>query len=638
LAAAVVALVLAWDWNWFRGPVERIASARLHRQVTIAGDLNADVWSWTPKATFDGVTIANPAWAGRGDLGAIGRLAVQVRLLPLFIGRVDMPELRVERPRFDLVADAQGRRNWDFSDGREAQPMKLPPIHRFIVRDGRIRYVDSRRNIRFEGTVNAHETLGGGRRGFELVGRGTINREPFRAEISGGPLLNVQRTKPYPFEAEIHAGPTIITARGAVPKPFDLGHFHLTATAQGRDLADLFPLTGVVLPNTPPYDLRGRLVRDGLVWKLNGIGGRVGDSDLSGALSVTTGRERPYLQATLASRSLDFDDLAAVFGGAPSAGKGETASAEQAAIGRKLAAQQRLLPDTTLNVRRIRAMDADVTYQARSIRDAPVKLTAGRVRVKLDDGLLRARDLRLDLPQGRLEGRVDLDARRAVPKSDLDVRMVGARIEQLLPLRFDGDAPLSGGLLARARLSGQGDSVHKAFANADGEVVVVAPGGEIRQGVAELLGVNVIKGLGLLHDDKTTPVRCALARFKAQDGILRADEIVFDTGPVLVTGKGEVNLATERMDFRFKGHDKKLRIGRVLLPIKATGPITAPKLGVEPAAAIAQGGLGAALGSLLSPLAAILPFVDPGLADDANCGALLADARRAGAPSATASR
>ena len=62
LAHAV--LVAVWDWNWFRGPVERMASARLHRQVTISGDLNVNLWSWQPSATVDGISIANPAWAG----------------------------------------------------------------------------------------------------------------------------------------------------------------------------------------------------------------------------------------------------------------------------------------------------------------------------------------------------------------------------------------------------------------------------------------------------------------------------------------------------------------------------------------------------------------------------------------------
>lgn len=47
---------------------------------------------------------------------------------------------------------------------------------------------------------------------------------------------------------------------------------------------------------------------------------------------------------------------------------------------------------------------------------------------------------------------------------------------------------------------------------------------------------------------------------------------------------------------------------------------------------MAQGGAAAILSGLLSPLAAILPFVEPGLAEDANCAALIAEGKARGAP------
>lgn len=634
LALLMAILVAVWDWNWFRGPVERIASARLNREVTIAGDLNVDLWSWRPSATVDEVSIANPAWAGEARMGEIDRIRIRVRLVPLLWGKLDLRLLEVDRPTFSLLADRQGRKNWDFSDGRVREPMDFPPIQRFVVRDGRLTYLDARRDVRFDGTINAREQLGAENRGFELLGRGTINGAPFRAEVTGGPLLNIERDKPYPFDIELRAGRTLVTARGAVPRPFDLAQFHMNATAQGPDLADLFPITGVALPNTPPYRLRGRLSRNELLWRIDDLSGRVGDSDLAGDVSVDAGRERPFMKADLSSQSLDFDDLGTLFGAAPKAGPGETVSPEQAQIARAMVARQRLFPDAPLDVSRIRAMDADVSYRAQSIRDTPVKLNSGAVRVRLKDGLLRAEPLRLELPRGQVAGFVTLDARKATPVTSLDLRLTNARIEQLIPVTVGGSPALTGALVGRARLTGAGDSVHKAFANAEGEVTVVAPGGEIRKAFAELMGVNVVKGLGLLlSDDKsTTPIRCGVAHFRTRDGVMRAEDILLDTGPVLITGKGTVNLGTERLDLRVRGQDKKLRLARVLLPVKATGPIMAPKLGVEPGPALAQGGLAAALGSLLSPLAAILPFVDPGLADDANCGGLLAEARRSGAP------
>ena len=47
---------------------------------------------------------------------------------------------------------------------------------------------------------------------------------------------------------------------------------------------------------------------------------------------------------------------------------------------------------------------------------------------------------------------------------------------------------------------------------------------------------------------------------------------------------------------------------------------------------IAQAGIGAALGAFAAPLAAILPFLAAGGNHDADCAALLTEARSTGAP------
>jgi uncharacterized protein involved in outer membrane biogenesis len=275
-----------------------------------------------------------------------------------------------------------------------------------------------------------------------------------------------------------------------------------------------------------------------------------------------------------------------------------------------------------------------VTYKALSIRDAPIHLKAASTKLKLNAGVLRAEPLMLDLPQGRVSGYVQLNARKAKPVTDLDLRLVNGRLEQLVPVTFQGSTPFAGSLVARAKLIGTGDSVHRAFSNANGEVMIVAPGGEIRESIAQLLGVNVIKGLGLLFnkDQDTTPIRCGVARFEARNGVLNASQIVFDTGPTLVTGSGTINMDTERLDFRVQGHPKKFQLVRLIAPVTIKGTLLSPKVGVETGKAIGQAGIGVALATVLSPIAAILPFVDAGLAKDANCAALLSEGAAQGAP------
>lgn len=635
LAAAILAAI--WDWNWFRGPVASIASGRMHRQVTIGGDLRVHPWSWQPSATVDGVRIANPAWArgspvGGADLADIGRIAVQIRLLPLFTGHLDMRLLEFDQPKMALYRNEEGRATWDFSDGAKPdEPLRLPPIRKFVIDGGQLTYRDDERKLSFNGTVDAKERLGQDNRGFQMVGQGVLNTQPFDLKLTGGPLLNIDRNKPYPFDANIRAGQTYVTAEGAVPKPFDLAQFYMNVTSRGPDLSDLYGLTGVPLPNTPPYNLRARLSRDVHLWKVGNIAGKVGSSDLTGNLSVRTGDKLPFLTADLHSRALNFPDLGALFGGARKTGP--IASPTQKAVAKQMQQQARIFPDATLNFSKIRGLNADISFKADAITGAPIPLRSGSTRVKLSAGLLRAEPLELDLPQGRISGFVQLNGRQTDAITDLDLRLSNARLENLVPVKFQGQQPFTGAVVARAKLHGTGDSVHDAMGDANGEVMIVVPNGQIQRTIAELAGVDAIKGLGLLlsKDQTTTPIRCGVMHFTGRGGVLSADQLIVDTDPVLISGGGVINLDKETLGFTVKGHPKKFQLVRLMVPINVNGPLLSPKVSVQKGQAIAQG-IGAAALSLLTPVAVLLPFIDAGLAKDANCAGLAAEGKAAGAP------
>jgi uncharacterized protein involved in outer membrane biogenesis len=186
-------------------------------------------------------------------------------------------------------------------------------------------------------------------------------------------------------------------------------------------------------------------------------------------------------------------------------------------------------------------------------------------------------------------------------------------------------------MIGRARLSGSGLSVRQVAGNANGQVTLVVPKGEMREGVAELLGVNVLKAL-FTDKKKQTPLRCAVADFKVRDGMMNAETILLDTDPVLATGGGSINLKNERVALRLRGRPKEVRLLRLNLPLQLEGSLRKPKFGVEAGAAVGQAGIAAAIGALLTPLAAILPFVSSGTADDADCTALMNSAGTGKAP------
>ena len=443
--------------------------------------------------------------------------------------------------------------------------------------------------------------------------------------------------QPYGFDAHVSAGPTKVIAHGAITRAFDLSSVKADVEIEGDDLSELYYLTGLALPNTPPYKVTGNVARKGSRVDFTNVSGKVGDSDMSGDVSIELGRERPLVVADIASKSLDLDDIATWFGAPPSAKKGETASPQQKVADEKMAAQRQLFPDAKLKVERVRAMDARVKYVATAIRSGRFPLRTLSINLTLDNGVLTADPVAFTMPQGKMAGAVKLDASKDVPKTDVDLRISGIQLEQFKP-KNSTQSPLVGVLAGRVKLHGTGDSVHEFVSTSDGNVTFVVPHGEVREAFAELTGINVARGLGLLvtKDQEKANVRCGVADMTAKNGQLQMQNLVFDTDNVLITGKGDVSLTMEEFDVSIRGQPKKLRFFRVRSPIAIRGPLRKPSIGIEGEKAVAQGGVAAALGVLVAPLAAVVAFVDPGLAKDANCSALLAEAKSDGAPVKTA--
>lgn len=640
LTVAVIIFLVIFDWNWLRGPIGRIASKQLDRKVEIVGDLRVHPWSLSPKVEALDLRVGQPAWATKADpklppMAKVQRVALQFKLLPLFKGDVILPLLAVDKPDVRLLRDAKGQANWTFGDPNKkaSKPLKLPAIQHFIINEGQLKYDDLQRDVFFEGTVSSNEHASDDGRGkFVLEGKGSLNRAPFTAMVTGGPLLNITPNKPYPFDAKVLAGSTTVLAKGSVTKPFDLGQFVTDLTVSGSDLNRLYALTGLTLPNTPPYKVSGKLTRKGGRFDFNGMSGRIGDSDIGGNLFVLTDRDRPYLEAELQSRRLDFDDLGSLVGAAPATGRGETASAGQKVEAVKRDATQRLLPDATLQTERVRAMDAKVKYRALAVNAPNFPLKKVRLDLTLDKGVLTMDPIAFTFSRGDLAGKVVLDARPDVPRTAMDLRLSNAKLEDFITVQSGGKPIIEGPVMARAKLTGVGNSIHRAASSANGTMTLVSPRGQIRQAFAELLGVNVSKGLILLlsKDAKETSVRCAVADFDVKNGVMTTKTLVADTGVVLVRGKGSINLETEKMDFRIEGDSKKPRLMRLFVPITISGPFLTPKVGFQATKVVSQGGIAAALGTLVNPLAALLPFVTTGEAKNADCEGLVADARGQG--------
>jgi len=655
LLLLVVLFLVFFDWNYFKPTLARIISEKTGRPTSIEGNLTVHVWSWNPSAEVDGLTMKNPSWAERDVMFHADRLIVSVSLGRLLRGQLVLPEIEVVQPTVDLERDSKGRASWELGDtsGKpqtSAKPAKIPTIRRLLIEDGKVRVTDKIRKLMLDGSLNASDEAGKESAGFTLKCTGSLNEKLFRAQLHGGPLVNLDPDHPYDLEAHLTASDITLDAHASFPKPFDMGAHQVKFSVSGSDLADVYYLTGLALPNTPPYQLSADVKHTGTVFRLENFKGKLGSSDIEGELEVQAATKRPKLTAKLSSNSLNMVDLAPTLGqpasspasslntaaGTPPA-KAKTAhhSSKSPPPTRPPPAADHLFPDADLQVNRVRGMDADVTYHANSVVAPKLPMKEVSFHLQLQDGLLRLNPLSFVLDAGKFSGSVAIDARKDVPETTIDMGIDNVDLGQFKS-KSAQQPPLDGSLMGRLDIHGFGTSVHKLASTADGTLSVALPQGQMNSAIAELTGINVIRGLGLLlsQKQKDTEIRCGIVDFQANKGMLDSKSVFIDTTDVLITGRGDIDLRDEKLDLSLQGDPKKIRLLRLRSPITLHGTLLHPAVGVQAGKLAAQAGIAVALGTLLTPAAAALALIDPGLAKNKDCSSVLAQAHEDAADAA----
>jgi len=631
LLAVLGAAVLLFS-NHLRGPVIRYVQAHSGRQVQVAGRFDIRLFSLHPRIDAERVTIGNPPWTSSGITAEIGHLSLTFDWRALVLPRPGIRRLEVEQATLYLARDENLRANWQLHDPSTGLGTGPPLIRSMSMPNVSVHLDDRRRHLKFDGIVSAGDVPGrtspgqSSRAPLRIAGAGELNGRQANFSIEGEPLATVERHQPYRFQFTEQSSGSQLTGQGAMPQPFNFQLLEATFEAAGEDMKDLYFLTGLKLPDTGKYRLSGKFARQGLHMQFTDLDATSGRSDVRGTVSIDASLAAPsHVEADLRSQLLRISDL----------GRRAAGRASQPAEG-----QRPLLPDTPLQLTGLRRSDAVVSFHAQVLDAGRVSLRTVAAKMTLDRGTVVLAPLSAALREGKLTGELKFDATRAVPAVEMDLRATNLKLGQLAgePGHSAGEdtegdiraPPVDGPLQGRISLKGHGDSLHELASSANGRVTLVLPHGAVRSSLAELAGLD-LRGLGLMAAGKEgdTGIRCAVASFDAQAGRLNAQTLVVDTDPVLISGAGTIDLGSQTLDLRFQGRPKHPRL-RVRSALLVRGTLAHPAISIDPKKPAAQAGAAVALGVLLTPVAAMLAFVDPGLAKDADCAALLAQARSGG--------
>jgi uncharacterized protein involved in outer membrane biogenesis len=615
LIAACIGLAIAWfDWNLFKGYVERRVGVATGREFHIDGNLDVRL-SMHPLITMDGLRLGNIKGATQPTLATAQRLQFRVALWPLLQGRTELPEVHLVHPTAALERYADGTDNWDFPSAGSS-----PVIRQFTVDHGRLSYREDASHTDLLIAINSEPVAGSSQLApLSFQGTGTYRSNLFNLQgRADSPLALSSTAAPYRVDIAAIAGQTRAHASGALRNPLQLHGFDLDFTLAGPDLGLLYRLMGIATPETPRYSLHGRLGHVGHVWSFNRFTGMVGGSDLSGDLSVDNNGSKKLLTAALVSRRLDVHDLAGFIGAPSHADPAKASTVKQQVEAEKAASSDRLLPQQPYDLERLRGMDADVSLRAQRVIGTRVPLDTLRARLVIKDGVARLDPMNFGMAGGQVQSAYGLDASRPVIASTAKIKLRHVDLGELIP-QVPAVSKSAGRIGADIDLHGNGNSIAKMLATSDGRVVVGMGGGKISDLLMADAGLNIAKILKLkLTGDQDIAVRCSAGNFAARDGIWNTDSFVFDSADTVIRGAGDIDLRNERVNLLLRVRPKGRSLLSLRSPLRVSGSFTHSTIRPD-MKALGIRGVAVAVLAAIAPPAAELGLIEYGGGKDSDC-------------------
>ncbi|MDR6916872.1 uncharacterized protein involved in outer membrane biogenesis [Pseudomonas sp. 3296] len=667
LLAILVLMIVFFDWNRIKPTINSKVSEELHRAFAINGNL-AVVWqrepdegSWRawvpwPHVVAEDLSLGNPDWSKQPQLVTLKRVELRISPLALLAQRVVIPRIDLTEPNAQLQRLADGRANWTFKfDPKDpnAEPSNwVVDIGAIGFDKGHLTLDDQNLKTQLDVLIDPlgkpipFSDIVGDKAAKAALEKGTAPQDyAFALKVKGqyhaqklegsgkiGGLLALQdAAKPFPLQAQVKIADTSVELAGTLTDPLNLGALDLRLKLAGTSLGNLYPLTGVTLPDTPPYATDGHLIAklhepNGAVFRYEDFNGKIGESDIHGSLAYVASQPRPKLSGSLLSNQLLFADLAPLIGA--------DSNAKQKARGAD--SQQptdKVLPVEAFKTERWRDMDADVEFTGkRIVHSEKLPFTDLYTHLVLTDGQLSLEPLRFGVAGGNLEAQIRLNGRTEPLEGQAKLTARKFKLKQLFPT-FEPMKTSFGELNGDADLSGRGNSVAQLLGSANGTLKLLINDGAISRELMELAGLNVGNYVvGKIFGDKEVKINCAAADFDIKTGLATTRLFVFDTENAIIYIDGTANMATEQLDLTITPESKGWRLISLRSPLYVRGKFIKPDAGVKAVPLMLRGAGMVALGVIAAPAAGLLALVAPSGGEPNQCAPLLEQMKAGKAP------
>ena len=580
--------------DWLRGQLEGRAGDFTGRKTKVANVSIGWVpagWDVMANVLLDGVEVANAPWGKAPHMLKVDRVDFDLRLWPLLKGDLVLTRLVLRKPEIQVEVGDKEQLNWSMTEtpvvtgvAKAIEPdsrYDTPLIGRLEITEGKLGYRDSKRKLELDGTVTTATGKAGDQPQAELALKGTLEGQPLTVRFVGGSVLALRDTEqPYPLDLEVSFGATKLKAKGKVHDPFKWTGADVDLTLSGPNLSDIYPLLGIPGPPTPPYTITGKLEREPGLWKFVRSKWRVGESDLIGEVTIDERKKPEFLTAKLVSQKLVFEDLAPLIGAPPA--RKTNVSAKQAQTQQQLEASGDLFPNVPLHIEKLRAMNMDVTLDAKRVVAPPwLPVQALTFRVVILNGVATVRPLTMAvLGGGTIAGELVMDARTDSPAVRANLKAGDIEMKNFFRESRYFDAT-QGKIQGQLALAGNGRSLAQVMSTADGHLALALGGGSVSSLMVSLAGLQIFDALVLyVTGDNRIPIKCAVGRLNFKHGAVAFERTLLDTQKSVLYVQGQASLTAQVVKAEVNAHRKGFDLLDLHGSVAIDGKLRNPNIGL----------------------------------------------------------
>lgn len=671
LVVVAIVVIATFDWNRLKPTINQKVSTELNRPFAIRGDLGV-VWernkeetgwrSWIPwpHVHAEDILLGNPPDIPEVTMVHLPRVDATLAPLALLTKTVYIPWIKLVEPDARIIRLSEKNNNWTFNlaDSTSEDPNQKPSgwsfrLDNILFDKGRITVDDKVTKADLTLLVDPlgkplpfSEVSGQKPQGkdaakaadyvFGLKVNGRYGGQPVEGsgKIGGMLALRSENDSAFPVQADVRSGTSRVAFVGTINDPMKMGGVDLRLKFSGDSLGNLYALTGVLLPETPPFETDGHLLakidsEKGSIFRYQDFNGRIGDSDIHGSLTYSQGKPRPKLEGDLVSKQLRLADLGPLIGVDSGKGVEKTEKAKQQRGEKTAQPADKVLPYDRFETDKWNVMDADVRFKGQRIEHSgTLPLSDLSTHVILKNADLRLDPLKFGMAGGSINANIHLEGDKKPMQGKAEIQARRLQLKQLMP-KVESMQKTLGELNGDANLSGRGNSVAGLLGTSNGNLKLLMNDGLISRNLMEIVGLNVGNYIvGKIFGDDEVRINCAAANLDLRNGTATPRIFAFDTENALINVTGSTNFASERLDLTIDPESKGIRIITLRSPLYVRGTFKNPDAGVKPGPLIVRGAVAAALATLVTPAAALAALISPSEGSDNQCRTILGQMKK----------